>query len=221
MSDVIPLKDEKEETIDSSTNVDDPVDYFRRPLREAVDAIPENILEMTEGELQNRIRPTEKDWAIRNRYWDLVKLAKDEARVGGRYYMNEIYSGICSAPHFSAKWLTDPYRVAWLLLPIENEKAQATQTYHFLVQKLKQYVLNVRITEDNLGDLVKLAQFLSVRAHGIPTQKHQHAVATLDLNKYTGDPAISGLSREEIDKKIKEIESKQSTSAQVIDVDPG
>jgi len=196
---------------DPSKNDFDPRLYFNGKLRECIDAIPEEILALSETELLKIYKPTRVDWFLRHRFWDLARMAREKGDI--EFETKELYQGICSRPSFHTTFLVNPKRLAFLLFPIESETQYAQEVYHYAMLKIRSFILENEISQDNAKEFLNMAKFLAERGYGPMTQRVEAKVlnAKIDLNK-------QALSPSELEERIRELEA--GSGENVIDVSP-
>jgi|GEM_PF-5797337 len=187
---------------------------LRGALLRAVESASQEFLHFTEYDLQEAIKPTDIDWALRHRLWSLI--AKYPSGEIDKIEGPMVYNQICCAAHFYNRFLKDPRKVAWFLHPIEDEKKYNAASFHFLAVKLQNYILTQPITADNLGEFVRLAKFLSDRAFGPVI----HKLETKNLNVNAEVKSEKPQDREGLLAKIKELEASLEKQTKEIDVTP-
>lgn len=174
--------------------------------------MPPYITDLDEASLQEKIHPTAVDWSLRKKLHILIEEAKHS---GDKITVTRLWSGTCSSGYFYTKWIQDQYRMAWIQIPIREERDLSADIYRSLSIKVQKFLLKTDVTVENLGEFMRAAKFFAERAHGAATQKFEskNLNATVDLNK------PSPVTKEELENKIKELESKMDEKP-VIDVTP-
>jgi hypothetical protein len=203
-------------------NRDDPravVNLVPTKVAEALEAglaaRPE-LFEMEERELKKNVLPTPTDNQLRLAFWNEYNQAQEEARS---MKMVAVYARICSAQYFHDAYLAKAEKVAWLLCPPAHYVTVMEEALTFGIGKLRD-ILDMDLVGKNgtinvkLGELqAKIVAMLDLRVKGAIPAKN------LNLNFNAGgspadvNKALTTNSMEEIERRIKELESRERASA--------
>lgn len=159
---------------DSDDN-DSVVNMLSDRLRDAIIELEPELFDMTEGELRREVKPTQTDYALRVSLWREIEKAWISGR--GKIVTRQILAGICTEGYFYNKFLKDPRKVAWLVLPAQTYAKEMeailmrfTQRYHeiadleFVDAKGK---VNVKVAEL----VLKAGQEVANRVKGLAVQR--------------------------------------------------
>jgi len=180
-------------------------------LLRLVKALPVSILEQNEVTLATLVRPTEQKHLIRVQFWNLVE--KNKAR-GTRFTMQELSSGI-STPEFLSKCCRDKHFLAWLLIPRVSYDVRVEALLDQGYERLRE-VLELPFTDEKgqsntkaIGQVIAVVKMLDMRRHGGYVQKIEEK--SYQIHAKAGDntlvPGAGSMTLDELDMKIKELES--------------
>jgi hypothetical protein len=92
------------------------VNLVSERLAQAIRAVPQELLDLTEGELKSRVNPTQTEYQLRVSFWREFENVFTKGRK--KIISREVFGGICTEGHFY-RILGDPGKVAWLVKPME------------------------------------------------------------------------------------------------------
>ena len=187
---------------------------FDGKFRDRALAIPHELIEKSQAEIEDMRPPNENDYRLRERLWFLVDQARE---TGATKIMNvRLYDGILTAQSWE-RVMDSSVRLAWLFKrPMDDKKKMQTHL-QMLLQKVEREILPKAVTDQNLASFLKLLEFLVNRVHGPVVQRIESRNLNMDISGSA--PNVSPASRDEILEKIKELES-QINKNKVIDVTP-
>lgn len=81
-------------------------------LEKAVTQLSAEVRSMPIEILTERAQPTHKDRELKTRYW---KLIQEGVTSNAQYTLGQLHEGICSYTHLYNNFLSNPYKVAWLI----------------------------------------------------------------------------------------------------------
>jgi hypothetical protein len=182
-------------------------------VREAIDRIPDEFLEMTEDELEKHAPGKQFDIAdrrIRSAFW--AEYARAQQTVINMN-MTNVVEGICSRKYFYQKFLLDPLRVAYMLTqPLMYMKA-IDEALTYGMERLRRDILPLPLY-DNRGNVdaraakvvVDATKWLYEVKHGSVVQRTINK--NLNVNLEPKAPEQHVLTEEEIDRQLAELEEK-------------
>lgn len=143
---------------------------------EAIRSLPPEIADLSQSEIEKLRKPSETDQKLRENLWILVENAQ-KAMIS-EIPMLRIYESVMTPQGWDAV-MKIPLRIAWITTrPVEDKRKMETLLTK-LLQKIENEVLPEKITDDNIGAVIKLIEFLTNRVHGSVIQKvdnrHLHA----------------------------------------------
>lgn len=205
---IIDINDDSNEILVSSAE-----SLIHGKFKEAYDSIPVDIQALDEVELEKMINPTQIDWFLRHRLWELIEdaVASGESKVNSR----DVYDGICTNGNFYNRIVTDHHKMAWMMKPIVNEKKIAKESFYILMKKTRDFIVKTNVYDKNLGEILKLLKFLSERAFGPVV----HRIETKNLHVSAKQKENEPETREELEEKIKALEETYNKRAS-IDITP-
>lgn len=166
----------------------------RGKLQEAVLAVPDDIGMMTEKELRKELKPTSVDYCLRVSFWREYEAAVREKReyIAAR----TVLLGICSDAYFYQKFLKDPFRVAWLVKPVQAYMKEIEAVLLRGTERLWELVdIDIEI-EDKRGNkvvcsrlatvLLETIKMIEARAKGHAMQRSEMRAVSLNLNEPHG-----------------------------------
>lgn len=189
-------------------------EYFSGMVREAIDGLPDEYTKSTEKQLEELAKPQSQDWGIRHRFWELIRAARASGADSIQHV--KIFDNVCSRKYFYSYWSQNPAKVAWTLCPIDDHKEICVKTYEHALVKLKAYVMESRVSDENVMKILKVTEFLANRGIGAVVNRvqaaHLHGVMPGTA------PAEIPATPEEADKRLTELRQKMFDTAK--DVTP-
>lgn len=145
-------------------------------FRNAVENLDEEFASKTQVELEDMRKPTEIDFLLRKKLWQLAEVGLNE-----EIQPIEIYGDICSRQTFFVKVITSPLRVAWLMTPPQEDKTRMEAGLSIGITNLVKFV-SKEPTSETAGAFIKAIEFLYNRVHGPMVQRidarHAHMKVT-------------------------------------------
>src|SRR4051812_14554778 len=74
------------------------LELFSGKLRDQLEAVPVEMLEMDEPDFVDLYSPTPTDWQLRKHFWKLIREAEQSGQE--EIVNNRIFEGICGKRHF-------------------------------------------------------------------------------------------------------------------------
>lgn len=168
---------------------------------------------------QSKRPPNPTDNRLRLKFW----LEYDMVVAGHRKQMeiSQIIAGICDRYFFMAKYLKDPYRVAWLLCPPAGYVTKTEEALEFGLEELRDILALPHYDEVtgkinvSLGELkAKIVAMLDSRVRGAVVSKN------LNLNLHAGSKQVAAMTKamtmDELQKEIQELEERIKKSKNVM-----
>lgn len=195
-------------------NTDHPRSVFNllpTHMQEAVKKIPKEFFEMSEHELELRLKPDPVTCRIRIAFW----LEYDHAQANMRpMRMPNVYSGACHKVYFSQVICKDDERLAWILCPPADYMLAMRELLQLGVKQLRKIVNGNIVDEDGNIDtkagelLVKVMQLADLKVHGSEIIRHKMETKAVHVHTHIPAPAPNqepeGETIADIDKKIRE-----------------
>ena len=181
-------------------------------IRQVIEAVPEEVMGMSEQELESKFKSTLVDWNLRQQLWRKV----NEYRVGGVTHMQtkDIYRGICSRENFYTWFMANPYKMAWLLIPPNSLQDMIDEACEFALKRLRNDILTLPADKDTARVIVKAAELLMNRSMG--PMVHKIEAKTLNANVDLSGPK----SKEDIEAEFQELQERLlAAKKQVVDVE--
>jgi len=175
------------------------ITLLRGGFRSAVESLPEELVSLSEMELEIKRTPSEVDYLLRRNFWKQVDLAQK----GVIPYINQVdvYFGACSDTNFESRVLKSPIRLAWILTyPSTPDDLMETGLNIALKNMIK--FVSREPTSETAGAFMKAVDILLNRVKGPIIQKIQAQHAHLNMNK----PIASHAS--DPNKRIEELKDK-------------
>lgn len=118
-------------------------------LENAANQVPPEIWNLSLDELKELARPTDKDESLKFRYWKLVREALFNRT---EYTLGRLNDGICTYTHLYNNFLSNPYKVAWLLKQSSDKKAELAALQDSCLDHLKEImILDIRRKNGSLN----------------------------------------------------------------------
>lgn len=195
-----------------------PVSYFSEGLQRAFLALPEELRDLKESELIEKIDPTFVDYGCRRNFWKAVREAERNGEE--KIETKSVFQGVCSAVWFYTRYLKDPYRVAWLFLPLGEFEQSAQIGADVGLTKLLSYVSKNDVNRQNLGQYLKVVMFLADRGYGALMQKVHMQSKNVNLDVSVPISNQGPMNPEELLQKLEKVKTELLSvpKGQVIDV---
>jgi hypothetical protein len=156
------------------------IELLSGEFRNSVEALSPDLANQSQSELEQSRKPTEVDYLLRKRLWQL----SHEAMVKGDKCLEaiDVYGGICSRNTFFSKVLTSPQRVAWIMTHPQHDITRMEAGFSVGLTNLLDFVAKAP-TAETAGAFLKAMEMLWNRVHGPVIQKIQAQHAHVNMNK--------------------------------------
>lgn len=188
------------------------IQFFDGSFAEKVRAIPDQIMSLSEPELEELFRPTTLDFLIRKQLWNAVELQKQHAPKE-KIDSAVVYRGLTGSSYFYNSILKNNYRMAWYFIPIHAYKDLLEDgSYHF-IKKAREAIINIKVNDKNLAAFLKLGEFFINRTLGPVEQVIRQNTTQVNVD---GNNLIRDAVGNEVIDKFKELAT--AAAPRLIDV---
>jgi hypothetical protein len=188
-----------------------------RLFLEAKEKFPK-LFSMEEKELQKslsnaNLAPSATERRLRAAFWLEYESAVTNER---KMNINAVYGAVCTYDIFVGMYTRAPSRVAWLLCPPTQYQTMVESLLYLGLDQLEKILeLPIIDPEDpkrkvniKLGELqAKIVAMLDMRARGGITQRIEQK--SLNINVGSASKEIAGMTADELNRRIKELEKKE------------
>jgi hypothetical protein len=207
---------------------EDPRSLINIMPREAIwclEKLPVAYLYMSEKELRAEVNPDVRLNQIRIAFWKEYDMARSSLTAMSVVGMQSFLDGLPSIHVRDA--LQDPEKLAWILCPpasydnmLEEALARGLGRINEIID-LPLYNNSGEVDERIATLILKAVAFLDIRKHGMPTQKIDSTTRQLNVNITKRDMKQLGSHTriEDLDAKIKKLESELGPNMTVIEQD--
>lgn len=178
-------------------------------FKRAATELPQEFAEMSQKDLETIRKPTEIDHYLRNRLWDLI--GKAQNGLIHQIQQVDIYAGICTETNWTQRVCKSPQRVAWLLMPPQDDMDRMKAGLAIGLTNLIDFIANP-INKETAGAFIKAISILLDRVHGPVVQR----LDTRNLNVNVDKKEHSAASVE----SLKQLKEKIESAVDVTPVDP-
>lgn len=114
-------------------------DEMRFPdrVREAINALPRDLLEMTDEQMREEFRPTMVDEKLRTAFWRQINAIE---RSNKPFKAAELCKGICTDSYFYNRVLHQPNKLAYIIQPITKYEVQTETLLNVGMSRLEQII---------------------------------------------------------------------------------
>lgn len=173
----------------------------------AVAKIPDEVLLMSEEELETKFKQTSIDFWLRKRFWEITERNLSAGVTGT--VIKELSTGICTTAHIYIRVLTNPYRMAWIMTPIHKHMDMIDEGFNYLLKKVRTELLTMPITEKSAPVIMKALEFFANRALGPMLQKIEQKSLNVAID---GNQAMrEALNPIDMQEKFAEVQKKLAT----------
>lgn len=173
--------------------------FFDGRLRAAFESIPDAIAELPQSDLEKQRKPTEIDYFLRESLWKAVESAQKAGIT--TLYGSAIYGPVCSHQAFE-RVMVSPLRLAWLLLPPNEDKERMRVGLSLGMTNLLEFVAKPP-TAETANAFLKAMEMLLNRVHGPLIQRIEAKHAHMNMNKPIAGPPTNVNDRlEELKKNL-------------------
>jgi hypothetical protein len=181
-------------------------------VREAILSIPDELHQIEDHELPNKVRPNRVDWAIRCSFWR--EYERVVSRGSGRISAASIYGGICEQQYWDQKFLKNSRKVAWMIRPIQSyKKSMETilalgQTRLYEIMHAPVYDNKGQFGSKNASLILQALKMVDDRVKGMAIQRIEKKQ---QVSLSTQEPPVK---MNELDKEIKTLEAELGSNSQ-------
>lgn len=193
------------------------------PILRRVTAVPTDLLLKTDEELAEMMphgRFNVLDYRLRQTFW------KEYERAAANLVpmnMHNVVAGVVNRSYFTARYMNDAVRVAFMLTPPTDYRVALEETLTTLVDKLRQVADLPVHGEDgkplykNIDLILKAFPHVDNRVKGGVTQRLETKSLTVSVQAEQSAPE----SVDEIDLKLKELEQKVTAGPKASEIKGG
>ncbi len=149
--------------------------------KDALLRIPENVWEMDDSELEEAVKPTHTDWALKVSLWREITKKNAPGAVPGPIPASAVYGGICRYRHWYYRVLANEHRMAWLLSPTQNYLAGLDALLYLGRKKYREIIEAPILTGGGKLDVgaarlvFQVMQHMEERRYGAPVKRNLNA----------------------------------------------
>lgn len=188
-------------------------DGFRDSIYAAQRKYPE-LFEMEERTLWKELRdrkqmPVPTDNRLRAAFWYEYNRAQNEVC---NMNLTSVYAGVCTREFFHRNYVTNAYKMAWLMCPPTSYTIIMQEALTFGIDQLREILeepttVNGKFNAALANLKLKIVAMMDLRLKGGIVQKN------LNLNVTTGDSGVSGAATlrtmDEIEVRMRELEKRE------------
>lgn len=178
--------------------------YFSGKFVDDVLKLPQDILALTEPELEKKFHPSTIDFLVRKNLHLKLKQARDSGVIE-KLESREIYEGLCTKTNFYDRILVNQYKMAWLLIPIQAYEDLIEESFFHGLKKVRE-ILDMPLTEKSAPHIMKALEFFTNRHLGPVIQRIEQK--SMNVNFDGNKPGASSMSPDDIMVKYNELKSK-------------
>jgi hypothetical protein len=194
------------------------IDIKDRPMRdkaielwggafgEVMATIDPLIASMPEAELEQHFRATPIDFFIRRRFWTVSEKYINSGLIEPE--TQELYIGICKKQHFYQSILRNPYKVAWILQPVQAISDLIDESLYFAIKKVRDELLTMPTNEKTAGHIMKALEFFANRSKDLGPLLQKIEQKSMNVNLDGNRAMREALNPDDIDKRLKELKSQ-------------
>lgn len=201
-----------ERTTSLETKRIDAISFCTGVLSERFKSLPDELLVLNEIELEEKFRPKNFDFMLRKKLWDLV--CKAQADGVSRIEPIDLYGGVCTKQNFFF-CLKNDYRLAWMLIPIQDHKDIVEEGFYSILKKTRDGIMALEFNEKTAPAILKALQFFADRHLGPMLQKMDINQKTLQMNVDATSTMRDALSSDNLNDKFAELQSKMKDVKQI------
>ncbi len=220
-----------EETLEGYRSVrteNDPyslIAYCADAVAEAIMKIPEEMLDMPEHLLKRQATPTATDYALRVSFWREYEQTMTLGKP--KITSLRVYVGICHERYFYGKFLGNPAKVAWMILPLQSYKKEMAAILHRGTERLWELIqMDIRLPAKKKGAkrrvdarlaeiLLKTIEKVENRVHGMAVQRQESKTLRVNVGGNHGSPRLTAAIETEAQlmSRIRQLEGELSDGA--------
>lgn len=157
----------------------DPSCFFTGRFAEQINALTPSMRLLTEKELFDEIRVTPILWEMRRKFWMLI----EKAREAGQTHIPtaHLYTNLCNQAYFTNEIMPNLLKIAWIIMPIPKHSNLCEELMRYQLANMREFLMATKITEKNLGNMLKLLEYLTNRSIGPVAQNIQIQSKNLNI----------------------------------------
>jgi hypothetical protein len=181
-------------------------------IKTSIEAIPPEVMAMSEDELNKVRAPLTVDYLLRKSLWEHFERCQ---KAGIKEItVSEIYEGITSHQNFYQKVLVNPHRLAWIFIKPPTADVLFEEAFFFGMARIRAEVLTMPINEKTMGPIIKAMEWIANRHLGPMIQKMESRNVNLNLTPAESqDPA-------ELETRLGDLKQKLLKAKDVTPIDP-
>lgn len=163
------------------------IDLLDGKFKEAFVTLPDEVMSLSETDLEKKFKATDVDFMLRKKFQELVVQCKTVE--GSHIGAIDVYDEICSKQYFFTQIITNKYRIAWLLCPIKSFHSMLEDCLYFTIKKVRDEVLTMPVTPQTAGHIMKALEYFTNRVIGPVVQRveNKNMNVTVDGTKIVQD----------------------------------
>lgn len=209
---MLVMTDTKE--LDTPSAREEALSTWNEFFNKKVEAIPTEVALMSERELEKHFRPTSIDFHLRKRFWEVSTRSINSGIKETETI--EIYRGICSRQHFYELVLKNPYKLLWIIMPIQAHMDIIEEGFYYALKKVRDEILTMPVNEKTAGHIMKALDFFANRAIGPVVQRIEQK--NMNLNVDGNSVTRDALTPDDLQKKLDELRAKALAAPVVVDL---
>ena len=129
------------------------ISKFSGLFHQRMSELTNDVLLLTEAELETKFRPTPADFFMRRNFWKKT----EEAEAAGIEQIESasVYIGVVTRQYFYENILKNPLRLAWILSPIREHTQLIEEGFYFALKKVRDELLTMPVNEKTAPALMK------------------------------------------------------------------
>lgn len=199
------------------------INFLSDRLKDAVMALPEEMLLMTEAELKREATPTPTDYSLRVSFWREFERAMWKG--SGKIVCAQIFVGICSDTYFYRNFITKPAKFAWMIRPMQVYKKEMEAILYRCTERLWELIeapiqgKNGKIDPKMAEILLKTITSVENRVKGMAVQRSEQK--NVNVNVVTRTKATQDIdTMASLDERIKELQKQMALEGKVVPPPP-
>lgn len=191
-------------------------------VKEAILKVPPHFFEYDEEELQERVKPSSLESALRVSFWNEYERCLNRNLT--RMKMKNVWRGVCSSNVFYGA-MRIPIKCAFLLKPIPNYNKYMESLLHIGLRNLTEIItMNLKDKSGQLcpkkGELFrKTWEMVDNRMKGMAVQRAQLQAHMVQETVKPDVVAVPKIDSKQLDKKIETIKSEIHELPEVVELD--
>ena len=154
-------------------------EYFDGVVAEAINRIDPLLLSQTDQELEEKFKLQNHDFILRKNFTDAINKVKDIP--GTKIHPPELYKNACNRSNFYNFVIKNPYRLAWLIRPLEDE-TQIKSGFYLGLKKAME-ILQLPVDAKTAPVILKTLEFFTNRHLGPVIQRIEQKSMNLNVSR--------------------------------------